>query len=539
VRALGRRRGDSAGPTGPSEFRLGALRLDRRAAPSTTASQVLELTPREAALLQALMARPGHAVAKERLFELVFPGETDVQYEADRGGGVSPAQEAGADRGEADDAARARLPASRPTDGAGGPDLVAPLPAAGHPAAGAAAGGAQRREPVPRDAAGGEHRLRPHPAGLGQGHRRTAGRQRLRPRRRLRATVPYSALEAFEADNRSQMFYRVSNLQGELVSGYGDLPFWRGALPARPPYAALVDFYDDRFRDEAVRVAVLLQPVASGTGRGMAVVQVAETLELRQTPGTRDPARHLVAPGAAGRGDRAGGGRRGAARHAAGAQPVGPVAGPGRGRPDPGRRARRAARAAAAGGRDQRPDGAPGPAAGQPEALRARHGAPAAHAAGGAQDAGAIGPARRRRAAAGAARSQCHRRPRHRAGQPDAVAGQGGTAAPAGRRRCTTWRRHRARDRAGPVAAGGRTDLDFSITTAGAGARTNGCCASSRATCCTTRSGTARLGLAICQEIVRALGGRIDLDNRGVQENSAQGVGLDAVVRLPVYHHNS
>lgn len=98
----------------------------------------------------------------------------------------------------------------------------------------------------------------------------------------LRATVPYSALEAFEADNRSQFFYRVSNLQGELVSGFDDLPFWRGSLPEQPPYAALVDFYDERFRDEEVRVAVLLQPVASAQGRGMAVVQVAETLELRR-----------------------------------------------------------------------------------------------------------------------------------------------------------------------------------------------------------------------------------------------------------------
>ncbi|MNN97475.1 Transcriptional regulatory protein tctD [compost metagenome] len=32
--------------------------------------------------MQALLARPGHAVAKERLFALVFPGETEVQYEA-------------------------------------------------------------------------------------------------------------------------------------------------------------------------------------------------------------------------------------------------------------------------------------------------------------------------------------------------------------------------------------------------------------------------------------------------------------------------
>jgi two-component system, OmpR family, sensor histidine kinase TctE len=100
---------------------------------------------------------------------------------------------------------------------------------------------------------------------------------------RLRATVPYSALEAFEADNRSRLFYRVSSLGGEMVSGFAELPFWRGKLPQRPPYAALVDFYDDRFRDEEVRVAVLLQPVAGVNGRGMAVVQVAETLELRRT----------------------------------------------------------------------------------------------------------------------------------------------------------------------------------------------------------------------------------------------------------------
>jgi two-component system, OmpR family, response regulator TctD len=42
----------------------------------------LELTPREMALLRAVLARPGHAIAKERLFELVFPGERDVQPEA-------------------------------------------------------------------------------------------------------------------------------------------------------------------------------------------------------------------------------------------------------------------------------------------------------------------------------------------------------------------------------------------------------------------------------------------------------------------------
>lgn len=99
----------------------------------------------------------------------------------------------------------------------------------------------------------------------------------------LRATVPYSALEAFEADTQSRLYYRVSSLQGELISGFDDLPFWNGSIPDRGAYAALVDFYDDRFRDSEVRVAVLLQPVTSASGRGMAVIQVAETLELRRT----------------------------------------------------------------------------------------------------------------------------------------------------------------------------------------------------------------------------------------------------------------
>ncbi len=100
---------------------------------------------------------------------------------------------------------------------------------------------------------------------------------------RLRARVPYSALEAFEADNQSRIYYKVSNLTGELVSGYTALPRWQGRIPDKPAYAALVDFYDDTYLGEPVRVAALLQPVTGTGGRAMAVIQVAETLELRHT----------------------------------------------------------------------------------------------------------------------------------------------------------------------------------------------------------------------------------------------------------------
>ncbi|MEO5670191.1 MAG: response regulator transcription factor, partial [Ramlibacter sp.] len=75
------RRGTASGPDRPA-VGVGTLWQDRGSGAIYTGSQVLELTPRELALLQALMVKPGHAVSKERLFELVFPGESDVQYEA-------------------------------------------------------------------------------------------------------------------------------------------------------------------------------------------------------------------------------------------------------------------------------------------------------------------------------------------------------------------------------------------------------------------------------------------------------------------------
>jgi two-component system, OmpR family, sensor histidine kinase TctE len=100
---------------------------------------------------------------------------------------------------------------------------------------------------------------------------------------RLKSTLLYSALEAFEADNRSRLYYKVTGFDGETVSGFEALPTWSGRLPQKGPYAALVDFYDGHYGDTPVRMAVLLQPVTWDGGQGMATVQVAETLELRES----------------------------------------------------------------------------------------------------------------------------------------------------------------------------------------------------------------------------------------------------------------
>jgi len=79
IRALVRRAGANTAAGAPA---FCGLRADADSGAVYFHHAPLELAPREAALLRALLARPGHAVAKERLFELVFPGEPEVQVEA-------------------------------------------------------------------------------------------------------------------------------------------------------------------------------------------------------------------------------------------------------------------------------------------------------------------------------------------------------------------------------------------------------------------------------------------------------------------------
>ena len=86
LRALVRRRPTHASNIDdPDEFgriQLGALRYEKSSGAIYHVNQAMDLTPRERKLLQTLLLKHGHAVSKEQLFELVFPGQADVQYEA-------------------------------------------------------------------------------------------------------------------------------------------------------------------------------------------------------------------------------------------------------------------------------------------------------------------------------------------------------------------------------------------------------------------------------------------------------------------------
>ncbi len=79
IRALLRRR---PGAERPQRLACGPLSMDVESGAFYLGEAMLEVTPREQALLKALIAKPGQAVAKERLFRLVFPMEEHIQFEA-------------------------------------------------------------------------------------------------------------------------------------------------------------------------------------------------------------------------------------------------------------------------------------------------------------------------------------------------------------------------------------------------------------------------------------------------------------------------
>ncbi|WP_151632987.1 sensor histidine kinase [Noviherbaspirillum aerium] len=98
---------------------------------------------------------------------------------------------------------------------------------------------------------------------------------------RVVADVPYVALDSFETDTLGRIYYRVTGVKGEHVSGYEDLPSLPKHVARSDAYPALVYFYHATYRTEPVRIAALYQPVYDDSMRGIALIQVGETLQGR------------------------------------------------------------------------------------------------------------------------------------------------------------------------------------------------------------------------------------------------------------------
>ncbi|MBP6778381.1 MAG: response regulator transcription factor [Piscinibacter sp.] len=84
VRALVRRapHGGERDAAGDAATEFCGMRRDAASGAVYLRGAAMSLPPRELALLRALLARPGHAVARERLLDVVFPDQAQVQAEA-------------------------------------------------------------------------------------------------------------------------------------------------------------------------------------------------------------------------------------------------------------------------------------------------------------------------------------------------------------------------------------------------------------------------------------------------------------------------
>jgi len=99
---------------------------------------------------------------------------------------------------------------------------------------------------------------------------------------RVVVDVPYVALDSFETDTLGRLYYKVTGIDGEFVSGYDDLPQLPRHAVRSDAYPALVYFYSSDYRGEPVRIAALYQPVYDDTMRGIALIQVGESREARR-----------------------------------------------------------------------------------------------------------------------------------------------------------------------------------------------------------------------------------------------------------------
>ncbi|MCU6434281.1 sensor histidine kinase N-terminal domain-containing protein [Undibacterium sp. Jales W-56] len=96
------------------------------------------------------------------------------------------------------------------------------------------------------------------------------------------ANVPYVALDSFETDTLGRLYYKVTGVNGEFVSGYEDLPGLPKNVPRSDIYPALVHFFHADYQGQPIRIAALLQPVYDDQMRGITLIEVGETLDARR-----------------------------------------------------------------------------------------------------------------------------------------------------------------------------------------------------------------------------------------------------------------
>jgi len=90
--------------------------------------------------------------------------------------------------------------------------------------------------------------------------------------------VPYLALDNLAWDSSGQIYYQILSENGQLLSGYENLPAPNPHSAFTTDYPALARFYNGTYRNQSVRLVSLLQ----AENNGMIEIRLAETRTARQ-----------------------------------------------------------------------------------------------------------------------------------------------------------------------------------------------------------------------------------------------------------------
>lgn len=94
----------------------------------------------------------------------------------------------------------------------------------------------------------------------------------------IEVDLPNSSLEMLSMAPNDRVFYRVQGTQGELLTGYGDLP----VIELSDQYANKPRFFDSRYKGALVRFAVVSKPFSEPGLTGRAFVTVGHTRLARE-----------------------------------------------------------------------------------------------------------------------------------------------------------------------------------------------------------------------------------------------------------------
>ena len=101
------------------------------------------------------------------------------------------------------------------------------------------------------------------------------GRQVKVVQERIYVDLPEIAVQMLQSRESGRLYYLVTGPRNEYITGEPDLP------PPPDPFSGRVNYYDETYQGQPVRIVTLHLPLETGKSDGMVMVQVAENRAAR------------------------------------------------------------------------------------------------------------------------------------------------------------------------------------------------------------------------------------------------------------------